>query len=480
VASRPLRVEELAEFLAFDFDAGSTPKLREDWRVEDPLEAVLSTCSTLLALVNVEDSLVIQFSHFSVQEFLTSSRFIEHCDTTSSRYHVSMTPAHTLVAQACLGVLLHLDKNITENILKKYPLAEYAAEHWFEHARFEGVSANTEDGMRQLFDPRQAHLAVWVWIRDPIPWTEHKGAERPSQPRGSPIHYAAFCGLYSIVKVLAIEHRLDVNSRGLDDNWTPLHLASRMGHMEVARILVEQGADKEAKDKDGLTPLHHAAEGGSVDLVRLLIEDYGTNATVQGKDGWTPLHSAAQQGRVDLAHLFVEPGAVVTALDKNGRTPLHLVAKHGNVDLVRFLVEKHGAYATAQDKDGWTPLHFAAQQGLVDLAYLLIKFGAVGTAQDKNGRTPLHLAVEHGNVDLVRFLVENHGADAAAQDKDRLTPWDLAMQKGSVDLASFLSKHVAHLPARNKEVWIPLHLAVRQRNVDLALALVERGADVAI
>ena len=77
VASRPLRVEELAEFLAFDFKAGPIPKFREDWRVEDPREAVLSTCSTLLAVVEVDDSLVMQFSHFSVKEFLMSTRFGE-------------------------------------------------------------------------------------------------------------------------------------------------------------------------------------------------------------------------------------------------------------------------------------------------------------------------------------------------------------------------------------------------------------------
>ncbi len=67
VVARPLGVEELAELLAFDFKAGQIPKFREDWRVEDPIEAVLSTCSTLLSLVHIYDSPVIQFSHFSVK-----------------------------------------------------------------------------------------------------------------------------------------------------------------------------------------------------------------------------------------------------------------------------------------------------------------------------------------------------------------------------------------------------------------------------
>ena len=65
-ASRPLRVKELAEFLAFDFDTNSIPTLREDWREEDPTHAVRSTCSSLLAIVEVDGSSVIQFSHFSV------------------------------------------------------------------------------------------------------------------------------------------------------------------------------------------------------------------------------------------------------------------------------------------------------------------------------------------------------------------------------------------------------------------------------
>jgi hypothetical protein len=117
VVARPLRVEELAELLAFDFKAGQIPRFREDWRLEDPLEAVLSTCSTLLSLVHVDNSPVIQFSHFSVKEFLTSSRFAEKRDTISHRYHISMTPAHTLVTQACLGILLHIDESITQDSL---------------------------------------------------------------------------------------------------------------------------------------------------------------------------------------------------------------------------------------------------------------------------------------------------------------------------------------------------------------------------
>ena len=77
VAVRPLHVQELAELLAFDFQAsteGGIPTLKEDWRWDDQEEAILSTCSSLITIIPRDDSQVVQFSHFSVKEYLTSSR----------------------------------------------------------------------------------------------------------------------------------------------------------------------------------------------------------------------------------------------------------------------------------------------------------------------------------------------------------------------------------------------------------------------
>jgi len=77
VAHRPLRAKELANLLAFDFEARPTPKFNEEWCLEDPVDAVLSRCPSLLTTVDVRGSPIIQFSHFSVREFLTSPRLAE-------------------------------------------------------------------------------------------------------------------------------------------------------------------------------------------------------------------------------------------------------------------------------------------------------------------------------------------------------------------------------------------------------------------
>ena len=134
MASHPARVEELTEFLVFDFDAESTPTLQEDWHEEDLAHAVLSTCSSLRAIVDVCGSSVIQIPHFFVKGCLTSKCPAEAKDAIS-QFHISKTAAHTIVAQACLGVLLHVDENITKGGLKEFRPAE-------------GVSLNIKDGTR--------------------------------------------------------------------------------------------------------------------------------------------------------------------------------------------------------------------------------------------------------------------------------------------------------------------------------------------
>src|ERR1700727_1950832 len=154
VAARPLRVEELAELLAFDFQATSErgiPTLREDWRWNDQEEAVLSTCSSLITIVRNGKSRVVQFSHFSVKEYLTSPRLAQSRGDVS-RFHIDLNAAHTILAQACLGTLLRLDEHTNSTGSKGLPLAAYAAQHWVEHARFEGVSSRVRDGMDDLFD----------------------------------------------------------------------------------------------------------------------------------------------------------------------------------------------------------------------------------------------------------------------------------------------------------------------------------------
>ena len=357
VASRPLRVDELAEFLAFDFKTGSVPKFREGWRLPDPVEAVLSTCSTLLSVINIDGSQLVQFSLFPVKEYLTSHRLAETEDSISRRYHVSMRHAHTLAAQACLGLLLHLDEDTR---LDNYPLAEYTAEHWIDHCHFENVSGIVEGALKRLFHPRQPHLAIWLWIYDPTLdfWErmKQKRAERPLPPSGTRLHYAARCGLHTIVKFLVIEHSQDVNSSRSDNMSTPLFEATLWGYVEVVRVLLECGADSSAQDNDEQSPLHYASFQENVKLARMLLEG-GADLNAQDRNGQSPLYFAWFHGHAELARVILEGGADLNAQDKDGQSPLLSALSEEHEELARMLLER-GADLSAQDKDGWSPLHF--------------------------------------------------------------------------------------------------------------------------
>ena len=130
-----------------------------------------------------------------------------------------MTAAHAIVAQACLGALLHLGEDVNKDILEAFPLAEYAAEHWVGHARFEDVAPpTTQDGMKRLFDlKKKRHLVIWVWIYDPVdPQRHRERSECPSEAAAGefPCITRPFWGIPDVVKFLVVERRQDVTERG--------------------------------------------------------------------------------------------------------------------------------------------------------------------------------------------------------------------------------------------------------------------------
>ena len=432
-ASRPLHVNELAEFLAFDFEAESTPTFLADWRPEDPAHTVLSICSSFLDVVTPDyGSPVVQFAHFSVKEYLTSARLGKAKDTIS-HFHVSMTASHTIVAQACLGVLLHLDESITKDSLKGFPLAKYAAEHWVAHAQFENVSSNVEDGMKRMFDPSRSHLSVWTWIYDPesrTPLTYR--SERLEEARASPLHYASFCGMRDVVEFLIVEHSQDVNARGFGTEETPLHVALRCGHADVAQLLLDRGADPKAQDNKKHTPLFRASKSGLVDVILVLLK-LGADSKAQNESGCSPLEQASEGGHVEVAQILLEHGAVVDTQDGSKSTPIHYA--HG--EEITQLLLKHGADSNALNINGQTPLHFASHEGRVGVVRVLLEHGVDANARDADSKSPLHLASSGGYPDCVRLLLEN-GADIHARDNGNRTSFMMAAARGHHDVMQLL------------------------------------------
>jgi ankyrin repeat protein len=501
-AIRPLFLVELAEVLAVDFStAGGIPKLNEDLRWEDEEQAVLSACSSLVTVVANQGSRVVQFSHFSVKEFLTSDRL---ASKDASRYHILYEPAHTVMAQACIGVLIHLGDDIDEESISTFPLARYAADHIGDHAEFGNVLPRIQDGFDYLLDPNKPHFTAWLWLREDL--------SRDRSPEALPLYYVAKFGFYGLVKHLILKRPQDLSTRG--PCGLPLHIALRKGHIGISRLLVDCYEDVDVRDPGDRTPLHLAAEGGFLDVIRILMK---RNADINARDnrGQTPLlrastwinyelcgtyrddvgplleleadvvaqdnshltppHLALSNGSAGAAKLLLDNGANVHDVDDNGQTPLHRASDSNHVDVMRLLLQ-HGASVDIQDNSHSTPLHLASDLGSLEAVRLLLENRANPHIRNDRGQTALHLASEWNHIERVRLLLEC-GADTDVQDNDHSTPLHLASCNRSLEAAQLLLEHGASVDARNNEGRMPIDLATKRGDLEMVGLLLQRVRD---
>jgi hypothetical protein len=145
------------------------------WRWEDQEQAVLSACSSLISVVGGAGSRVVQFSHFSVKEYLMSNR-LAAASADISLYHILPEPAHLVLAHACLGVLLNSDNCVDEeseerssnyganfsDVDKNAPLLMYSSEHWVSHAQVGNVASFLKDAIEALFDINKPYFLAWT------------------------------------------------------------------------------------------------------------------------------------------------------------------------------------------------------------------------------------------------------------------------------------------------------------------------------
>ena len=466
VAVRPLSVEELAELLAFDFEASSSrgiPALKEDWRWDDQEEAVLSTCSSLISIVSNGGSRVVQFSHFSVKEYLMSPRLGRSPHRDVSQFYIDLESAHTIMAQACLGTLLRSDEQagdsetddsqvehqrtlpclpntshtlkITESLisdsgsetsastpsgsssnlnierifeaaLQSYPLLGYAARHWVDHAQFEKVSSHVRDGMDDLFDSSKPHFAAWLQVHDMDEHWTHFSAS--PYGRGSPLYYAAFCGFYDLAERLITKDPEQVNARG-GRIHAPLPAALYKRHFRLANLLHKHGADVDCRGFCQSAPIHATSIDGSVDVMRWLL-NHGADANTWGGSGFTPLHWAANFERYECVQVLLDHNVNIDIQMDNGQTPLYWTIEWGQhtLEKVRRLLE-HGADPNICNNKHSSPLHLASSHGSLEVARLLLSYGAKVDAKNDEGRTPFQMAASNGHHELTKLLLE-HGA----------------------------------------------------------------------
>jgi ankyrin repeat protein len=273
----------------------------------------------------------------------------------------------------------------------------------------------------------------------------------------------------------------DVNAQNKTGS-TPLSMAVAVDQREIAKFLIEHGADPNIATNEGLTPLHCAQTPESV---RALVAA-GARIDTRERYGRTPLHFAVRQSK-ELVTALLELGAVVDAADDNGETPLMSAGEMGTAGAIAALLAA-GANLRAKDEDGRTAYGRACHRSFhkpdLEVIRILREAGAVPA----NDLALLH-AADGGQVELMQSLLAS-GADVnicdplASDPEFALTPLHAAAASGHDEAARALIAAGANLEAltdnygrSQRRAWTPLMLAASSGQAGMIRLLAEAGAD---
>lgn len=235
-----------------------------------------------------------------------------------------------------------------------------------------------------------------------------------NKDRETVLHLAAKRGSAQMLSAL-----LQNSSRGVradseavnNDQRTALHCAVQGGHLDAARVLINQGADKGARDSRGKT---------AIDLLQAYKEEPLKELLGSTWSSLQPLHRAVIEGRPERVKQQLRKGAKVNEKDAHSMTPLHHAAELGNPEVVKLLID-HGAKLNATNTYWTTPLHLVANGGHVEAMTLLLATrqesdtadysrGADPRMEDYYSRTAMHFAAIGGHSKAVKLLHDHGGS----------------------------------------------------------------------
>jgi ankyrin repeat domain-containing protein 17 len=272
--------------------------------------------------------------------------------------------------------------------------------------------------------------------------------------------------------------------------------AAMRGDKSAVRTLLQQKADVNVQQIDGTTALHWAVEANDVELADLLLRN-GAKASAANKAGATPLLLAAENGNAAMIERLLSAGADPnTPLTKTSDTALMMAARTGKIDAVKVLLDHKAQVNPKETWGGTTALMWAASERHPDVVKLLIGHGADVNAKSyfvpsASGRgfegttpvlpkpnqpieefaagmlTPLMFAARENDLESAKLLAKA-GADLNAQAGDGKDALSLAFFDGSYDVAEFLIDSHANVNQKDAQRFTPLFWAVDRRNMETA------------
>lgn len=275
-----------------------------------------------------------------------------------------------------------------------------------------------------------------------------------------------------VAKFIAAGIDLDATGAGGD---TALHLAARNNLTQVAKLLLEAGANPRAAHGDDpkRTPLADAVNFGKVEMAELLTRAGGYTPGETASNGFTLLHRACEKGNPKLVEAMISAGADSNERTGNGATPLIVAIVQRQLSVAERLLDfpavAHGIneFFVNTDPKKRTAFHLAVEKGQSALVARMLDFGSNVNAPDADGVTPLEHAILRGELALVKTLV-THGADLNKPGNGARTPLFLACKAPEITDGKLRAEIVAFLLQAGADPEIadpatkltPLHAAV--------------------
>ena len=269
---------------------------------------------------------------------------------------------------------------------------------------------------------------------------------------------------------LLVEKGAKVDGEDIYSGYTPLIWAVIKGNLKSAEFLLSEGANVNATTGYGRSALHFASveETDDFDLAKLLVEN-GANLEEKTNDGYTPLICAVEKGNSKVVEFLLSKGANINATTEDGISALHIVSRDDDLDLIKFFITE-GAKLESKDIAGNTPLIWAVNEGNSKIVEYLLSKGANVNALTSDGRTALHFASEEVGDDcsLAKLLVAN-GAKVNKKTNDGYTPLICAVKEGNINIVKFLLSEGADVDATTSDGRSALNFASVEEQMILIL-----------
>ncbi|XP_061829737.1 protein TANC2 isoform X2 [Nerophis lumbriciformis] len=292
---------------------------------------------------------------------------------------------------------------------------------------------------------------------------------------------------------LLLDHGAQVDAKS-QDGLTALGFAASAGHLDVITLLSQHKAKAGHVDSSGRCVLVHAAQRGHLQVLRFLLklEDWsctsccGHRGVSRSQAVQQALVAAASMGHSEIvSHLLDPPDGddkeeerpeINTPDSLWGETALTAAAGGGRLSVCTRLLDQ-GAASQQSSRRGVVPLFCAVRGGHWQVVELLLSHGAEVNMMDQQGRTALMTAASEGHMTTAKLLLD-HGASLDLADREGLTALSWACLKGQLQLVRELVARGATTTHTDRSGRTPLDLAAFRGDPEVVQHLVDHGASV--